>query len=136
MVEEGERTTGSQDHRVIGKQTFEDLEVWKRGCRLAVDVYSAVSASKDFALKDQMQRCGVSVPSNIAEGYERSPKEFIRFLRIAKGSIAELRTQTYIALRIKMIPQSAADPIITECIEMSKMLQSLINNRSEKLNAS
>ncbi len=64
-------------------QTFEDLEVWKRACRLAVKIYQSLEHSKDFTLKDQMQRASVSIASNISEGYERSPKDFIRFLVIA-----------------------------------------------------
>ena len=78
-------------------QSFEELEVWKRGCALAVYVYESLAASRDFGLRDQMQRAAVSIPSNIAEGYERSSKDFARFLSIAKGSAAELRTQSYIA---------------------------------------
>ena len=67
--------------------TFEDLEVWKRGCQLAVDVYVANHTSKDFGLRDQMQRAAVSIPSNIAEGCERdSTPEFIKFFRYSKGS--------------------------------------------------
>ena len=82
-------------------KTFEDLDVWKRSCQLAVDVYQAFKSSKDFALKDQMQRAAVSIPSNIAEGAERdSTKEYIKFLRYSKGSCGELRTQLYIHLRL------------------------------------
>ena len=77
---------------------FEGLEVWKKGCRLSVDIYKAFSECRDFGFKDQIFRAGLSVPSNTAEGYERnSPREFVRFLNIAKGSIGELRTQLYIA---------------------------------------
>ena len=79
-------------------QSFEELEVWKRGCRLAVVVHRALADSKEYALRDQMIRASISIPSNIAEGHERDGKlDFIRFLRIAKGSAAELRTQLYIA---------------------------------------
>ena len=66
---------------------FEDLEVWKKGCRLTVEIYRAFFQCKDYGFKDQVQRSALSVPSNIAEGYERnSPQDFIRFLNIAKGS--------------------------------------------------
>ena len=69
---------------------FEDLEVWKEGMRLAKAVYHAMQGSKDFGLRDQMQRAAVSISSNIAEGFERnSNKEFIQHLYIAKGSCAE-----------------------------------------------
>lgn len=114
-------------------QTFEDLEVWKRGCRLAVDVYEALKTSKDWGLRDQMQRSAVSIPSNIAEGYERTTKDFIRFLVIAKGSCAELRTQAYIAARTKLIAPERSEPIIDETKQLSRMLQALINNRKKQL---
>ena len=114
-------------------QTFEDLEVWKRACRLAVQVYESLAESCDRSLNDQMQRAAVSVASNIAEGYERTPKDFIRFLTISKGSLAELRTQTYIAQRINLISQSPATEIIDETKQLSAMIQSLINHRQSQL---
>ena len=113
--------------------TFEDLEVWKRGCQLAVDVYVANHTSKDFGLRDQMQRAAVSIPSNIAEGCERdSTPEFIKFLRYSKGSCGELRTQLYISDRVrKKLSQATLDgsrEMTSETKELSKMLQGLINS--------
>lgn len=84
--------------------SFEDMEVWKVSCRLAVRLYGDLRACKDFGLKDQMTRAAVSIASNIAEGSERTTApDFVRFLNIAKGSAAELRTQVYIAERISII---------------------------------
>ena len=72
---------------------FEDLEVWKKSCRLTVAVYESLKNCNDRCFKDQMTRAALSIPSNIAEGAERrSKKEFVNFLSIAKGSAAELRT--------------------------------------------
>lgn len=74
--------------------SFEELEVWKRSCRLAVRVYELLRECRDYGLRDQMSRAAVSIASNIAEGAERDSRaEFARFLHIAKGSAAELRTQ-------------------------------------------
>ncbi|MEA3429070.1 MAG: four helix bundle protein, partial [Thermodesulfobacteriota bacterium] len=68
---------------------------------LAVKLYKLLKACQDYGLKDQMTRAAVSIASNIAEGAERdSIPAFIRFLHIAKGSAAELRTQIYIAYKI------------------------------------
>jgi four helix bundle protein len=114
-------------------QTFEDLEVWKRSSRLSVDAFLSVHNLKDFTLKDQISRCSLSIPSNIAEGMERdSDQDTIRFLRIAKGSCAELRTQLYIAQKIHT---SLDQPIlkgtpemIQETKEISAMLQGLIQS--------
>jgi len=115
--------------------SFEDLEVWKRACRLAVDVCKALEACKNFGLRDQMQPAAVSVPSNIAEGYERdSGPDFIRFLRIAKGSAAELRTQLFIASKLKILPSRTATPFVTETREITAMLQGLIRSRRKSLN--
>jgi four helix bundle protein len=78
-------------------EAFENLEVWKRSSRLCVALYKQLRDCKDRGFKDQATRSALSVPSNIAEGYERdSLNEYIRFLRIAKGSCGELRTQLYI----------------------------------------
>lgn len=110
-------------------QTFEDLEVWKRGCEPAVFVYKSLSQSKDFGLKDQMQRAAVSIPSNIAEGYERSNREFIRFLGIAKGSAAELSTQALIARRVGAISDEESKQIREETASLRRMLQALAKFR-------
>ena len=110
-------------------QSFEKLEVWKRACRLAISVSRALSDSRHYALKDQMQRAAISIPSNIAEGSERdSRQDFIRFLRIAKGSAAELRTQSYIAKKLDLISKPDADQFVQETKELSAMLQGLIRS--------
>lgn len=84
--------------------SFEKLEVWQRACNLAVHVYEVLELCKDFGLKDQMTKAAVSIASNIAEGAERgSNLDFIRFLHFSKGSAAELRTQVYIANKIRVI---------------------------------
>lgn len=115
-------------------QSFEDLKVWQRGVDLAVDVYEATRGSRDFGLKDQMTRSAVSVPSNIAEGAERnSDKEFCRFIHIAKGSSAELRTQAIIAKRVGEMTEETADKIINETRAISRMLQSLADKVSSRI---
>ena len=110
-------------------QSFEKLEVWKRACRLAVGVSRTLRDSKQCALRDQMQRAAISIPSNIAEGAERdSRQDFIRFLRIGKGSAAELRTQYYIARKLELITKTDADEFIQETKELSAMLQGLVRS--------
>ena len=98
----------------MGK-SFEDLDVWKAGCRLAVAVTTELNACSLFGLRDQMIRAAVSIPSNIAEGAERrTGKDFRYFVHIALGSAAELRTQTYIAREAAIIPAETATQWITE----------------------
>ncbi|MBL9117729.1 MAG: four helix bundle protein [Verrucomicrobiaceae bacterium] len=110
---------------------FEDLEVWKRAARVAVEIFNLVEPFKLFALKDQMARSAISIPSNIAEGAERdSDKEFVRFLRIAKGSAAELRTQLYLAARANIIPTETSNILTTELKQIGSMLQGLIRSIS------
>ncbi|MDZ7722009.1 MAG: four helix bundle protein [candidate division KSB1 bacterium] len=79
-------------------RSYEDLDVWRRSCELAITVIRLFHDCKNFPIKDQVTKSAFSVPSNIAEGAERDSRlEFIRFLNIAKGiSAAELRTQLYI----------------------------------------
>jgi len=110
-------------------KSFEELEVWKSGCRLAVRVYEVLRDCKDYGLKDQMTRAAVSISSNIAEGAERDSKqEFIRFLHIAKGSAAELRTQAYIAQKIGIINNGVQKELTEELKKISAMLHSLIRS--------
>ncbi len=117
--------------------SFEDLDVWKRSCSLTVKLYKLLKACQDYGLKDQMTRAAVSIASNIAEGAERdSIPEFIRFLHIAKGSAAELRTQIYIAYKIDVISKKEKDELIEEIKSISSMLQGLIKHQKNKLHES
>jgi four helix bundle protein len=111
-------------------RSFEELEVWKRGCRLAVRVYEALRECRDFGLKDQMTRAAVSIPSNIAEGAEReTAAEFVRFLHIAKGSAAELRTQVYIAAKLGVLDKDVQKELVDELTQLSAMLHALIKSQ-------
>jgi len=113
--------------------SFEDLEVWKRGCRIAVKIYEILKDCRDYGLKDQMTRSAVSIPSNISEGAERdSVAEYIRFLHIAKGSAAELRTQVYIAQQIAVINQNTKNQLVEDLKIISSMLQALIKSLKSK----
>lgn len=114
-------------------QKFEDLEVWKESCQLAVEVYHALKECKDFGLRDQLQRSSVSIPSNIAEGFERnSNKEFIQFLYISKSSCGELRTQLYISKAVSLIDEQTIEVLIERTRKISAMLYKLIQTRKEK----
>nr|AIA11561.1 S23 ribosomal protein [uncultured bacterium] len=107
-------------------QSFEDLEVWQRGCRLSVDIYRSFEGCKRYSLKDQIERAGLSVPSNIAEGAERgSAKDFAHFLNFSKGSCAEVRTQLYIARKLNSLDKASFEKLVAEAKEISAMLQGL-----------
>lgn len=113
--------------------SFEDLDVWKRDCQLAVRVYQILEGCRDFGLKDQMQRAAVSIASNLAEGAERGPKEFAHFLRIARGSAAELRTQAYIAAKINSIKSTEMNEITEATKQLAKMLYALSKSLKPEL---
>jgi four helix bundle protein len=109
---------------------FEELDVWKKACRVAISVYKLTSKGRlahDFALRDQMRRSVVSIPSNIAEGKERETvKELIRYLYIAKGSVAELKTQLFISCEIKYLDCEDYNKLEAQLQEVSAMLGSMI----------
>lgn len=106
-------------------RSFEDLDVWQRACELAVFVHRCTRETREYGLRDQMRRAAVSIPSNIAEGSERSKKDFARFLAIAKGSSAELRTQAYIAARVEVISRADADHVVEESKQLGRMMHAL-----------
>lgn len=87
----------------MGKN-FRELDVWHLGVELAETVYRVTARfpkSEVFALSSQMRRAAVSIPSNIAEGRSRdSRREFLHFLSISRGSLAELETQLELAIRL------------------------------------
>lgn len=113
---------------------FEDLEVWKRATFLSVQVYKELADTKDFGFRDQITRSGLSIPSNVAEGFERgSAKECINFLYYAKGSCGELRTQVYIGMEIGYIDPILGQNWIKETRELSDMLGGLIKTKKSFL---
>jgi len=109
---------------------FEDLQVWQRAVVLTTNIYKGLSAVKDFSFRDQITRSALSVPSNIAEGFEReSLKECIAFLSYSKGSCGELRTQVYIGIEIGYISKETGQDWIREATEISSMISSLIKTK-------
>jgi four helix bundle protein len=110
---------------------FENLEVWKRAKELSVSIYRSMANLKDFGFKDQITRSSLSIPSNIAEGMERSTeKEKARFLEIARGSAAELRTQ--IMIEIEYINKETGEQWLKETKEISAMLVGLTRSLKSK----
>ncbi len=115
---------------------FEELEVWKRSARLSADIYKGIQQLKDYGFRDQLGRAGLSVPSNIAEGFEReSIRECVNFLSYAKGSCGELRTQIYIGIDIGYIDTQQGQRWIKESLEISSMLGGLIRTKRKHLGA-
>ena len=116
------------------QHNFEELEVWKRSARLGVSILQLYDSMMLYTLRDQMARSAISIASNIAEGSERdSNRDFKRFLTIAKGSAAELRTQLYIGQRAGVFAGEVTNSLIQEVKEISAMLQGLMKKLSSSL---
>lgn len=113
---------------------FRELKVWRKAKDLAVYIYQATNTGKfckDFGLRDQIRRAAVSIVSNIAEGDERDTnKDSVRFLYMAKGSLAEVITQTIIAQEIGYLSDDTFKHVMSESETLGKMLGSLIKVRS------
>ncbi len=120
---------------------FEDLIAWQKARELTKAIYQATTTipfSKDFGLKDQIQRASVSIMSNIAEGFERgSHNEFHQFLVIAKGSCAEVKSQLYVALDANYLNEPIFLDLKAQAEETSRVIGGLrvsIDNQRPKKN--
>jgi len=109
---------------------FEDIEAWQLARALTnriYDVTSESSFSRDYGLRDQIRRAGISIVSNIAEGYERDgDREFTQFLFVAKGSCGEVRAQLYLAHDRKYLSDDQFQELYTRAVELSRVIAGLI----------
>lgn len=119
--------------------TFKDLKAWQRSMDLAVAIYEVTASfpnEERFALVDQMRRSAISVISNIAEGYGRgTDKDLTHFLYMARGSANELSAQIELAKRLRYVSDDVFAKLDAQCIEVSKMLSSLIYRRENALDS-
>ena len=107
--------------------SYEDLMVWKRSARVSATLYQETQQLRDFGFRDQLTRSGLSIPSNIAEGYERdSDAEIAQFLKVAKGSSGELRTQILVGIEAGYLDRATALQWADEVKQIGKMLGALI----------
>lgn len=119
-----------------GFVSYKELDAWKQAKALAVEIYRLTDQeplSRSRSLCDQMQRAAVSVPSNIAEGDERGTnKDTLRFLYIAKGSLAELRTQLDISHAIGRLPLEDFEKAEALADRVARLLSGMIKRRLER----
>ncbi len=107
-------------------QRFEDIEGWQKARVLTREIYQTSAQgelARDFGLKDQMRRAGVSCMSNIAEGFDREGnKEFVQFLSVAKGSTGEIKSHLYVALDAKLITPAEFDHLYRLATDTGRLI--------------
>ena len=120
-----------------GIRNHEDLQIWKRSRLLVSDIYILTGRfpkSELYVLTSQMRRAAISVPSNIAEGVARtSTREFIRFLLIASGSLAELETQILLSIDLGYIIDDEVIELRKNVLILRKQIYATIRSLREGL---
>lgn len=122
----------AESRAVRGIQSYEDLRVWQNAIALCESVYTltrSFPASEQFGLISQLRRASVSIPSNIAEGWGRGTRaDYVRFLRVARGSLFEVRTQLIIARRVELCSPEATEAPLRAVDDVRRLLQGLIRS--------
>ena len=117
---------------------YKDLISWQKSMVLATDVYQLTKQfpkEETYGLVSQLRRAAVSIASNIAEGYGReSTSEYIRFLKIARGSLYETETQLYLSQKLQYVTQNDIIPILSLCTEIGRMLNTMLRRLSTPKN--
>jgi four helix bundle protein len=110
-------------------KSYRDLIVWQKGMDLAVEVYRLTNTfpkKETYGLASQLGRCAVSIPSNIAEGQGRgATNEYLRFLRIARGSVQELETQLILTNRLGYTSEVMLKRVLPLAEEVSRLISGL-----------
>ncbi len=113
-------------------QSYEDLVAWRMGVDVSLQVYQVTSLFPDgerFGLVAQLRRASVSLPSNIAEGYGRGTRpDYLRFLRMTRGSLYEVETQLLIAQRLGYVKSDAFESLDAKVKELGRVLAGLIRS--------
>jgi len=118
-------------------RSYQDLDIWKKSMLLTKHIYQITEnfpSTERYRLTDQLCRAAISVPSNIAEGSSRkSTKEFIRYIHIAYGSLAEMETQLLLACELGYLKQPLIQQHCKEISELGKMMNGLLKTLTTKL---
>ena len=118
-------------------KSFEEFEVHKKGIQLTKIIFKIInspSLEKEFGFKDQIKRAVISITNNIAEGSEyNNNKQFIRYLKIAKGSTAEVRNMLILARELGYCSEEEIQESIILSLEMSQNISNFINYLNTKL---
>ena len=113
-------------------KNYKELGVWQKSIDLVEQVYQVTSAfplEEKYGLSSQSQRAATSIPANIAEGWARgTTKEYIQFLKVARGSLMELETHLIVANRLKFLPEQKVQSLVGAIAEIGRMLNGLIKS--------
>ena len=119
----------------MSQSGFKDLIAWRKGMELVTMIYDATEgfpSHEQFGLRSQLRRAAISVPSNIAEGKAHySNRDFVRFLRHARGSLAEIETQVLIAQQRQYLPAATTTKLTQQLDELGRILSGLTNSLSD-----
>ena len=133
MSDSRHSTTGNDGDQPLNTvRDFSDLRVWQLGVKLTADIYRSTRkfpADERFGLTSQLRRAAVSVPSNIAEGHTRNQSgDYLRFLSIARGSLAEIKTQLVIANELEFLTDDESGRLREQIDDLLRQLTSLIRS--------
>ena len=110
-------------------ERFEDLIAWQKGRALAARIHAVVNSgtfARDYSFRNQLWDAALSVPSNIAEGFERyGPGEFLYFLSVSKASSAEVRSDLYTAFDVGHIDEATMSSLLTDARECGRIIGKL-----------
>ena len=116
--------------------SFRDLRVWQAGMDLVEQIYRLTQLfpnHEQYGLTNQLRRCAISIPSNIAEGHAREHlKEYLYHISISQGSLAELQTQLEIAERLSYLPAEHYEQLLKTAESLSRQLYALRNSLSQR----
>lgn len=138
MISSESRVLSPEEKR-SAMSSYKDLIAWKKGMELVAAIYDATDgfpSHEQFGLVSQLRRAAVSVPSNIAEGKAHySNRDFVRFLRHSRGSLAEIETQILIAQQRKYLPDGAAAKLTQQLDELGRILSGLITSLKQHVDS-
>ncbi len=118
-------------------ENVKKLTTWQKSVVLVKAIYACTSVfpkEEIYGLTSQMRRAAVSIPSNLADGHSRhTTKEYLRYVRVAYGSLAELETQCYLAQELGFLKPDAYKEIVLSSAELGRMMNSLMQSLQKKV---
>lgn len=120
----------------MSKRKLEELRIWNDARKFVVDIYQFMKENRDFGFKDQIQRAAVSIMNNVAEGSEyQSDATFVRYLNIAKGSCAEVKSMLYLCEDLGYCYKEDRERLQAQLLSITsgiyKMIQYLSNSNNQ-----